>query len=89
MLVKSEAVKQVMIEQTAKNYWDKVLAMKKLGRGGDQVVNVLSFYSGDPSSNPFGVNNFSVKIVVEQNENKQKVGQGRPILNNQGHNCPS
>ena len=31
------------------------------------MVNVLSFYSDDPSSNPDEVFNFFVKIVVEKN----------------------
>ena len=41
-----------------------------MGRGGGQVVSVLAFYSDDPSSNPAEVYNFSVKIVIEKNENK-------------------
>ena len=36
-----------------------------MGRGGGQVVSILAFYSGDPSSYP-------VKIVFEKNRNKQK-----------------
>ena len=43
-----------------------------LGRGGGQVVSMLALYSDDPSSNPAEVYNFSVKIVIEKNENKQK-----------------
>ena len=34
--------------------------------------NVPSFYSVDPSLNPAAVYNFSVKIIVEKKENKQK-----------------
>jgi len=49
-------------------------------RGGGQVVSVLAFYSDDPSSNPAEVYNFSVKIFIEKNENKQKRGRGRPIF---------
>ena len=41
-----------------------------MGRGGGQVVVVLAFHSDDPSSNLAEV--FSVKVVVEKNENKQK-----------------
>ena len=39
-----------------------------LGHGRGQVVSMFAFYSDDPSSNPTGVYNFSIKIV----ENKQK-----------------
>ena len=42
-----------------------------LGRGGGgQIVSVLTFYSNNPSLNPARVYNFSVKFVVEKNENK-------------------
>ena len=34
------------------------------GRGGDQVVNVLAYYSDDPSSNPSVSSSFFIKIVV-------------------------
>ena len=40
-----------------------------LGRGGGQVVSLLSFSSDDPSSNPTV---FSVKFVFEKYENKLK-----------------
>ena len=43
-----------------------------MGRGGGQVVSVLAFYSDDPSSNPADAYSFSVQIVFEKNENKQK-----------------
>ena len=43
-----------------------------LGRGGDHVVSVLAFYSNDPSSNPAETYIFSVQLVLEKNENKQK-----------------
>ena len=43
-----------------------------LGQGGGQVVSLVDFYYDDPSSNPAEVYNFSVKINVEKNENKQK-----------------
>ena len=43
-----------------------------MGRGGGQVVSVLSFYSDDPSSNPAEAYIFTVKFVFEKNENKQK-----------------
>ena len=46
---------------------------KKLGPGEGQVVNVLAFYSNNPSSNPAKVYNcYSVKLL-KQNENKQKI----------------
>ena len=54
-----------------------------LGRGGGQVVSVLAFYSDDPSSNPAEVYNFSVKIIIEKNENKQKRGRVGPFLKKQ------
>ena len=43
-----------------------------LGHGGGQVVSLVDFYYDDPSSNPAEVYNFSAKINVEKNENKQK-----------------
>ena len=43
-----------------------------LGRDGGQLVSVLAFYSSDPSSNLAEAYNFSVKFVIEKNENKQK-----------------
>ena len=48
----------------------------KTGCGGGQVVSVLAFYSDDPSSNRAGIYNFSVKIVVEKNENKKQTEAG-------------
>ena len=33
---------------------------------------MLTFYSDDPSSNPTEAYSFSVKFVLEKNENKQK-----------------
>ena len=42
------------------------------GHGGGQVVSLLAFYSDDPSSNPAEGYFFSVKVVFEKNENKQK-----------------
>ena len=51
------------------------------GRGGDQVVSVLTFYSKDPSSNTAEANSFfSVKFVLEKNENKQGRGRGWTIF---------
>ena len=44
------------------------------------VVSVLAFYCDDPSSNPAGVYNFSVKIVVKKNENKQKEAGDGPFF---------
>ena len=37
---------------------------------------MLAFYSDDPSSNRAGIYNFSVKIVVEKNENKKQTEAG-------------
>ena len=51
-----------------------------MGRGGGQVVSVLAFYSVDPSSNPTVAYSFSVKFVVEKNENKQKEAGVGPFL---------
>ena len=42
------------------------------GRGGGQVVSMLTFYSDDPSLNPAEAYSFSSKIVFEKKENKQK-----------------
>ena len=43
-------------------------------RGGGQVVNILAFYSDDPSSNPAEVYNFSVKLLKRTKINKKKPG---------------
>ena len=53
-----------------------------LGRGGGQVVSVLAFYSDDLSSNPAEVYNFSNKIVIEKNENKQNEAGVGPFKKN-------
>ena len=42
------------------------------GRGGGQVVSMLAFNSDDPSLNPLTSTIFTVNIVIEKNENKQK-----------------
>ena len=44
------------------------------------MVSVLAFYSDDPSSIPAEVYNFFCKIVVENNENKQKEAGVGPIF---------
>ena len=51
-----------------------------MGRGGGQVVSALAFYSDDPSSNPADAYRFSVQIVFEKNENKQKKGRRWPFF---------
>ena len=50
-----------------------------MGRGGGQVVSVLAFYSDDPSSNPAETCSFSVKLVFEKNENKQREARVGPL----------
>ena len=50
--------------------------------GGGQVVSVIAFYSHDPSSNPPKVYNFSFKIAVGKDVNKQKRSQVWLILKN-------
>ena len=52
-----------------------------MGRGGGQVVNVLTLYSHDPSSNPAEAYSFSVKFVFEKNKNKQKRPGVAQLLN--------
>ena len=49
------------------------------GRGGGQVVYVLTFYSDNLSSNPAVAYSFSVKFLFEKNENKQKEDGVWPI----------
>ena len=49
-----------------------------MGRGGGQVVSVLTFYLDDPSSNPAEGYSFSVTLVFEKKENKQKRDKGWP-----------
>ena len=44
------------------------------------MVNLLTFYSDDPSSNPIDNYSYSVKFVFEKNKNKQKRGWGWPIF---------
>ena len=44
------------------------------------MVSVLAFYSDDPSSNPADAYSFSVKIVFDKNENKQKGAEVGPFL---------
>ena len=53
--------------------------------GGGQVVSVLAFYSDNPSSNPADAYSFSVQIVFEKNENKQKRGRGGPFFKKKLH----
>ena len=48
------------------------LTLQTNGRGGGQVVSVLTFYSDDRSQNPAESYSFSVKFVFEKNESKQK-----------------
>ena len=55
-----------------------------MGRGGGQVVSALAFYSDDPSSNPADAYRFSVQIVFEKNENKQKEAGVGPFLKKHG-----
>ena len=43
-----------------------------LGHGCGQVVSMFAFYSDDPSSNPAGVYNFSVKMWLKREKNKKK-----------------
>ena len=53
------------------------------GRGGGQVVSVLTFYSDDPSLNPAEAYSFFLlKCVLEKNENKQKEAGVGPFLKN-------
>ena len=49
------------------------------------MVSVLAFYSDDPSSIPAEVYNFFCKIVVENNENKQKEAGVGPIFKKKIH----
>ena len=51
-----------------------------LGRGIDQVVSVLAFYSDDLSSNPAEAYSFFCNIVFEKNENKQKEAGVSPLF---------
>ena len=38
--------------------------LERWGRGGGQVVSVLTFYSNDPSLNPADVRSFYCKLFV-------------------------
>ena len=44
------------------------------------MVSVHFLYSNNPSLNPADVYNFSVKLVFEKNENKQKEAGFGPFL---------
>ena len=57
----------------------EIITFLILGRGGGQVVSVLAFYPTIRVRIPLRSNNFSVKIVIEKNENKQKRDQVWPI----------
>ena len=49
-------------------WWGQITNLKVMyirGRGGGQVVSVLTFYSDEPSSNTTEVSNFCCNIVVE------------------------
>ena len=59
-----------------------------LGRGGDQVVSVLAFYSDDPSSNPAEAYSFFCNIVFVKNRNKEKEA-GVGLLYNKGSDTQS
>ena len=49
--------------------------LERWGRGGGQVVSVLTFYSNDPSSNPAEVYNVSVKLLLKRTKiNKKEAG---------------
>ena len=50
--------------------------------GCGQVVSVLAFNSDDPSLKTTEVYSFSVKFVLEKNENKQKEAGVSPFLKN-------
>ena len=50
------------------------------GRGGGELVSVLTFYSDNPSLNPTEAYSFSVKFVFEKNENEQKEAGVGPFL---------
>ena len=43
-----------------------------MGRGGDQVVSVLAFFSENPSLIPAEVYNFSVKLLLIGTKIKKK-----------------
>ena len=45
------------------------------------MVSVLAFYFDDPSSNPADNYHFSVNILFEKNENKQKEAWVGPFFN--------
>ena len=51
-----------------------------MGLGGGQVVNVLTFYSDDSSSNPANVYSFSSVKLFEKNKNKQKKEDGNGLI---------
>ena len=46
--------------------------LERWGRGGGQVVSVLTFYSNDPSSNPAEVYNVSVKLLLKRTKINKK-----------------
>ena len=51
-----------------------------LGRGGYQVISVLTFYSDDPSSNPAVIYSFYYVNCLKKDENKQKEAGNGPFL---------
>ena len=62
------------------------LKKKQRGRGGAQVVSMLALYSDDPTSNPAGVYNFPVNLLLKRIKINEKEGIGH--LKNISSNCP-
>ena len=55
------------------------LLNKHFGRGGGQMVRVLTFYSDDPSSIPPEYSFYSIKLF-EKYESKQKRSRELPMI---------
>ena len=50
-----------------------VIKLFWMGRGGGQVVSMVTFYSDDPSSNPADAYRFSVKNCVWKERNLENL----------------
>ena len=56
------------------------MKLGSVGRGGGQVVSVLTYYSDDPSSNPAEVYIFPVNLLLKSMKiNKKETAYG-PFL---------
>ena len=78
----SESFSPAIWSKKFKAILEKQKCIERLGRGGggDQVVSVLAFSPTIRVRMPLTPTVFSIKFVLEKNENKHKTGRGMPIF---------